>query len=148
MHMNLLVAVIIVLVILLVFWHVSRATRCQSEREFMTGFWRASPMSCDMAGYREAYLYMGAPKDDTNISRAYIVALRGGRGTINRPFDFDAEHAWTNNGKVCGKININGQTSDVAIDLDLLIGRMVWRDAFGKPLFVWDKDSQLTSRLF
>lgn len=91
---------------------------------------------------------MGAPKDDTNISRAYIVALKGGRGVINRPFDFDTEHAWTGNRAVCGKINVGGHVSDVAIDLDLLASRMVWRDSFGKPLFVWEKNSHLTSQLF
>lgn len=114
----------------------------------MTGFWCASPLDCDMKGYRAAYLFMGMPENDTNISRAYIVALKGGRGIINRPFDFDVHQAFTGNA-VCGRMRLNNrEICDVAINIDLLTGRMIWRDTFGKPLFVWEKNSRVTSDLF
>jgi hypothetical protein len=141
-------AIAIVIVIIIIFLAVRmHKARCGQEREFMTGFWGASPESCNAQGYREAYLYMARPDNDTNISRAYIIALKGGRGVINRPFDFDVEHAWTKGGKICGKINVDGHVSDMAIDLDLLVGRMVWRDSFGRPLFTWEKNARLNSDL-
>lgn len=146
--MDLWVAVVLVIIIVLAFWYWTFKGRCRREREFMTGFWCASPENCNMKGYREAYLYMGVPENDTNISRAYIVALQGGRGVINRPFDFDMSSAFTEGGTICGKMNIGGETADVFIDLDFLASRMVWRDAYGNPLFTWEKNSRVTSELF
>ena len=150
--MDMTTAIIIVAIIVLIFWlaYSVRESQCREkrDREFMTGFWCASPTSCDAKGYRGAYLYLGAPNNDTSVSHAYIVALKGGRGVINRPFDFDTTRAWTNNGSICGKMLLDGQESDIAIDLDLLTGRMVWRDSFGNPLFEWEKNSRVTSTLF
>lgn len=150
LKMDMWIAIMVVIVIIFIFWfwHAMRVGRCKREREFMTGFWCASPESCNTKGYREAYMYMGVPENDTNISRAYIVALKGGRGVINRPFDFDMKSAFSEGGSVCGKMNIDGRTADIAIDLDFLTSRMVWRDSFGNPLFTWEKNSRVTSELF
>lgn len=139
------VAVVIIVILIYFVWK-KRRESFQDARKFITGFWCASPLDCDMKGYRAAYLYMGLPDDDTNISRAYIVALKGGRGSINRPFDFDMQQAFTG-GPICGKMRIDGQVCDIAIDLDLILGRMVWRDSFGRPLFIWEKNSRITSNL-
>jgi len=151
--MILAVIIIIIIVIATLQWRRERAMRIARERSFMSGFWCATRASCDMAGYRDAYLYIGEPRDEIARSRAWIVALKGGRGVINRPFDFDVERAWigggsASDGVVCGKIDVGDDICDVAIDLDWALGRMIWRGCDGKPIFVWEKNARVNSALF
>lgn len=146
--MDIWLGVVVAIIIVLIYYAWStRREKFLSARRFMTGFWCASPLDCDTKGYRSAYLYMGLPINDVGVSRAYIVALKGGRGSINRPFDFDVQQAFTG-GPICGKMCFDGQVCDVAIDLDPLLGRMVWRDTYGTPLFTWEKNARVTANLF
>lgn len=140
--------IVLVLVIIIIFYLyvTSRRRSATSRREFMTGFWCASPVDCEAKGYRGAYLYLGPPIDDAQTSRAYIVALKGGRGHINCPFDFSATDSWSGN-SLCGTMAVNGESHDISVDLDFLRGRMTWRDTFGNPLFVWEKNAHITNDL-
>lgn len=140
-----LVAIIIVLAVSYGahLYHLAKA-----NREFMSGFWCASPEDCDVKGYQNAFMYIGMPENDTDISRAYIVALKGGSGHINTPFDFDVKESWMNGkGPMCGAMYVDGEKYDMMIDIDFTGGKMVWRDLGGKPLFVWEKNGKLSSIL-
>lgn len=144
---NICIVVVIIIVVILLVHNWDQRKIIATEREFITGFWCASPVDCEQKGYRGAFLYVGQPADDTGTSRSYIVALKGGRGQINRPFDFDVSKAWTGCGSSNGRIAIDGEVHDVAIDLDYAKGRMIWRDSRGDPLFVWEKNVRVTNDL-
>lgn len=147
MNSRIISAIVAVVIIIIVWITWSRRSATETlKREFMSGFWCASAVDCAAKGYSDAYMYMGVPENDTNISRAYIVALKGGRGSINQPFDFDASTAWSG-GPICGKMRIGDSEYDIAVDLDLAQGKMVWRDSFGVPLFTWEKNNRITAEL-
>ena len=137
---TIIIAVIAILLILILYqWYSQCVSKTQTAREFMSGFWNADQEGCNAKGYSGAFLYVSDPTNAaSDKTRAYIVALKGGRGTINRPFDFDVKSAWVGS-PLWSTINIDGEDYDILIDIDLIGGRMTWRDSSGAPIFVLGK---------
>lgn len=148
------IIIVVIIILIICICHIWRM-RTHQEREFMSGFWCASPDDCATKGYRGAYLYIDSPTvgwspyrplNDIGASRAYIVALKGGTGQINRPFDFDVQKS-PFSGVTCGRMCLDGYNCDVVINLDFINGRMIWRDKHGVPLFTWEKNARVTSEI-